>query len=52
MVWGLNSSTDGELEWMGEFSKGEFSLIIHMELGQIRSVDFRWRFLSLLSFKF
>lgn len=52
MVRGLNSSTDGELEWMGEFSKGEFSLVVLTELSQMRGVDFRRRFLSLLSFKF
>jgi N-acetyltransferase 10 len=52
MVRGLNRSTDGELEWMGEFSKGALCSIIHTEFGQICSVDFRRRFLSLLSFKF
>ncbi|KAF8269189.1 DUF699-domain-containing protein [Lactarius quietus] len=35
MVRGLQSSTNKELGWLGEFSK-----------------DFRWRFLTLLSFKF
>lgn len=26
MVRGLNSSVDGELEWLGEFAKGTYSL--------------------------
>ena len=60
MVRGLNTSTDDELQWLGEFAKGKspdsprvfapsFSLSRPLVLWR---ADFRRRFLSLLSFKF
>ncbi|THH11570.1 hypothetical protein EW146_g7992 [Bondarzewia mesenterica] len=30
MVWGLNSAGDGELQWLGEFAKGEVDLSVSM----------------------
>jgi len=51
MVRGLNRSTDGELEWLGEFAKGARVLIIGAE-SKLSCIDFRRRFLTLLSFKF
>lgn len=52
MVRGLQSSTDGELGWLGEFSEGEFLLCHPRLIIKGISTDFRRRFLVLLSFKF
>ena len=60
MVRGLNTSTDDELQWLGEFAKGSslrsfaasFSFLAHVLMCCLASTDFRRRFLSLLSFKF
>lgn len=55
MVRGLNSSTDSELEWLGEFAKGLCDCNPHLVRYNtllMYYVDFRRRFLSLLSFKF
>jgi N-acetyltransferase 10 len=54
MVRGLQSSADEELGWLGEFSKGGITsngppLII---MTSFPSIDFRKRFLKLLSFNF
>lgn len=51
MVRGLNSSSEGELEWLGEFAQGMCPICIHL-LAETISLDFRRRFLSLLSYKF
>jgi N-acetyltransferase 10 len=55
MVRGLNSSAHGELEWMEEFAKGG-EMLLSLCSGSFNvyrlCVDFRRRFLSLLSFKF
>ncbi|THH14726.1 hypothetical protein EW146_g5643 [Bondarzewia mesenterica] len=32
MVWGLNSAGDGELQWLGEFAKGEVDLSVSIVL--------------------
>jgi N-acetyltransferase 10 len=53
MVRGLNSSGEGETEWMAEFAKGAFAIIgVFVESHSDIFADFRRRFLSLLSFKF
>ena len=59
MVRGLNSSNAQELDWLGEFAKGNHymhSLTLHNKKDYLltinQSIDFRRRFLTLLSFKF
>ena len=55
MVRGLNSSSEGELEWLGEFAKGASvrrSSVAGQQGADIYATDFRRRFLSLLSYKF
>lgn len=55
MVRGLNSTTDGELQWMGEFSKGclyPAYMLWFLISSLCLTLDFRRRFLSLLSYKF
>ncbi len=54
MVRGLRSSRNEELGWLGEFSKGRYlrhwSALVNQSLYLL--IDFRRRFLTLLSFKF
>lgn len=53
MVRGLNSSQEMELEWLGEFAKGESYCVPSMNRIEAHYLlDFRRRFVSLLSFKF
>lgn len=52
MVRGLNSSTSDELEWLAEFAKGELQRTSHADWTLIWFLDFRRRFMSLLSFNF
>lgn len=55
MVRGLNSSSESELGWLGEFAKGATRIPVRRELCKLitgRPSDFRRRLLSLLSFKF
>jgi len=52
MVRGLNSSSNGELDWMGEFAKGPSEFSTAFDAKCLVSLDFRRRFLTLLSYKF
>ena len=54
MVRELNSSTEDELQWLGEFSKGpsSFPPSLNIRVTEAWDLDFRRRFLTLLSFKF
>lgn len=53
MVRGLNNSHEQELEWLGEFAKGvSRNALILSFVKTDNLLDFRRRFVSLLSYKF
>jgi N-acetyltransferase 10 len=52
MVRGLNSSTSEELEWLAEFAKGTLPTALFARYVLNCMLDFRRRFMSLLSFGF
>ena len=53
MVRGLNNSVESELEWLAEFAKGLGpSFANHSGRAEIPCLDFRRRFLTLLSYNF